>query len=271
MPLHRLDPQPPAFVAHRDKRDRAYVPSFGFDGPRLNETHAAIHEQVGGIDGWLEPEDSLKLYELASLAPGPFLEIGTFRGKSASILATALRDAGRQLQFFSLDIDRDALEAARATLAAQGLSDRVTLVHGSVGAFFRALPAIAPEFVFLDGDHSAEGLGRDLARLESRVPEGGLLLFHDFVNPRNEDPRDRDYGVPQAIRASWVAAECEFAGTFGCTALYRRVRGPRSEDGAPQGPPIMELMPLDRASVRLLVRVLRPGKRLLRRALRRSV
>jgi len=230
----------------------------------VEERGAAVHDAVASIDGWLEPGDSMKLYELGCSTPGPFLEIGTYRGKSTTVLATALRDAERDVEFYSLDIAADDLARARAALAERGLADRVTLVRGSATAFFRALPEFRPRFVFIDGDHSAKGVGRDLGPLETRVPEGGMLLFHDFRNPRNQDPRDRAYGVPQAIGASWVARDCEFAGEFGCAGLYRRVRGPDPDDTG-DGRAGVDLIGLDRAGVRVLVQVARPVKRYLAR------
>jgi predicted O-methyltransferase YrrM len=233
----------------------------------VGERGAAVHDAVAGIDGWLEPGDTLKLYELGCSAPGPFLEIGTYRGKSTTVLTTALRDAARDVEFYSLDIAADDLGLASATLEERGLGRRVTLVRGSVRAFFRALPEFRPRFVFVDGDHSEKGVRRDLEALATRVPVGGLLLFHDFRDPRNDDPEDRAYGVPQAIAASWVARDCEFEGVFGCAGLYRRVRGPDLPDDAGKGQAPLNLIGLDRAGVRLLVEVARPVKRyLVRRA-----
>jgi hypothetical protein len=262
------EPPPPAedFTAYGEKTDPAYEPSFRFAGELLNERHGAIHEEAADIDGWLQPEDSLKLYELGFLAPGPFLEIGTYRGRSTTVLTSAVRDAGRHVEFYSLDITHEDLEAAAATLAARGLGRYVTLVHGSVQALLRVVPGFRPRFVFLDGDHSQDGLSRDLARLEAHIPEGGILLFHDLTDPRNDDPADKAYGVPQAIRESWVPRDCEFAGTFGCTGLYRRMRGPRRDDHG-DAPTLVELVALDRLAVRLRVTVARPVKRWLVRRL----
>jgi predicted O-methyltransferase YrrM len=258
-----------AFIARGDKSDRAYAPSFESEDALLSHRQAEIHDEVASVDGWLEPEDSMKLYELAYLAPGPFLEIGTYRGKSTTVLTSALRDAARQVEFYSLDIAPESLESARATLATRGLGRHVTLVNGSVTALFRALPAFRPRFVFLDGDHSAAGLGRDLATLEGRVPTGALLLFHDFLDNRNDDPANTDYGVPEAIRESWVARDCEFAGAFGCAGLFHRIRGPRNEESDGDGPPIIELIGLDRLRVRLLIKGARPAKRYVLRVLGR--
>jgi hypothetical protein len=259
---------PHSFIAHGQKSDTAYAPSFSFDGALLTETQGSIHARVEGVAGWLEPEDSLKLYELGYLAPGPFLEIGTFRGKSTTVLASALRDAGRRVQFFSLDIDQDALESASGTLTERGLGTYVTLVHGSLEALIRAVPGFQPGFVFLDGDHSEAGVARDLANLETRVPEGGVLLFHDYLDERNDDPSNKDYGVRQAILRSWVARDCEYAGSFGCAGLYRRLRGPQAGAGG-AAPALIELMAVDRLRVRLLVNFARPAKRFVLRALRR--
>jgi predicted O-methyltransferase YrrM len=234
------------------------------------ERAAAIHEEVAEIDGWLQPGDSRKLYELAATAAEPFLEIGTYRGKSTAIIATALREAGRQVEFYSLDIAADDLEKARATLAERGLAEHVRLVRGSVTAFFRAFPTFRPGFVFIDGDHSEKGVRRDLAALEQRVPIGGRLLFHDFDDPRNDDPADDDYGVPQAVHASWVERDCEFEGVFGCAGLYRRVRGaPIADDSAAERRAPIDLIGLDRPRVRMLVNVARPAKRYLVRRVQR--
>jgi hypothetical protein len=173
------------------------------------------------------------------------------------------------VEFYSLDIAGDDLERARIALGERRLGRYVTLVHGSTTAFFRGLPAFRPRFVFVDGDHSAKGVARDLAALEARVPRDGLLLFHDFRDPRNDDPSNRDYGVPEAIAESWVARDCEFAGAFGCTGLFRRVRGAeqRHEEADARSP--IELIGLDSRRVLLLVKVARPIKRYVLRHLPR--
>jgi predicted O-methyltransferase YrrM len=182
-------------------------------------------ESVEPLPGWLLDDDARKLYELAHDAEAPGLEIGTYRGKSAILMATALRDAGRPGPIVSLDVDRDGLDAAHAEASARGLADRIAFVHGTAEALFRSRPDLVPAFVFLDGDHSRRGVARDLRALEPRVPRGGILLFHDFHDERNADPAEPDYGVTEAIEASWVARECQFGGVFGACGLYRRETG----------------------------------------------
>ena len=186
---------------------------------------------VEGVPGWLLEEDALKLYELAHAAPGPILEVGTHRGKSAILMATALRDAGREGPVVSLDIDREGLEAARSEAAKRDLADRIAFVRGTAEALFRSRPGFAPGLVFLDGDHTRRGLARDLRALAACVPRGAVLLFHDFNDERNDDPGEPDYGVTQAVAESWVARDCEFGGVFGACGLYLRETGPQRDGG----------------------------------------
>jgi predicted O-methyltransferase YrrM len=217
----------PPFVAHQDKADDpSYVPSFRIGERDLGERQRQAVEAVQDLPGWLREEDALKLYELAWFSSGPILEIGTYRGKSAVLMARALREAGRPGPIVSLDVDRDALRAAAALAADRELADRIALVRGTAEQLFRSVPGLRPALVFLDGDHSRSGVARDLRALEPRVPAGGLLLFHDYHDARNADVSEPDYGVVQGVEESWVPRQCEFAGVFGCCGLFRRRTGP---------------------------------------------
>jgi predicted O-methyltransferase YrrM len=198
---------------------------------------------VEPLPGWLLADDAMKIYELARRAGGPILEIGTYRGKSTILIATALRDAGAEGPVVTLDVDREGLREAAEEAVRRGLEDRIVFAHGTSETLFRARPAFAPAFVFLDGDHSRRGVARDLRALRDRVPAGGALLFHDFHDDRNADPSEPDYGVTQAVASSWAVRDCEFGGIFGCCGLYQRHSGPSRDGGIelPTGPQIVDL------------------------------
>jgi predicted O-methyltransferase YrrM len=204
--------------------------------PRALEGQREAVTAVRDLPGWLLDDDALKLYELAYFSPGPVLEIGTYRGKSAILMAGALRDAGREESIVSLDVDVDSLRVAMSLARERGLAERLALARGTAEGLFRAFPAMRPRFVFLDGDHSRRGVARDLRALRDRVPVEGLLLLHDYHDARNADPAELDYGVVEAVEESWVARDCEFVGVFGCSALFRRRTGP-SDAGDPTLPP----------------------------------
>jgi predicted O-methyltransferase YrrM len=256
----------PAFRPLPGKTDsRDYLPSYDFGRERLSDAHANAAELVADIPGWLRPEDALKLYELAYYAPGPILEIGTYRGKSATLMAMAARDSGRSTLVVSVDVDPSGLREAAAAAAAKGVRDRLLLVRGSAEAFLASNDGFRPSLVFLDADHSEEAVARDLRTLEPHVPRGGLLLLHDFLDPKNDDPSASEVGVVDAVHRSWVSHRCEFAGVFGASGLFRRVN-----DGPPiPDPGILDLLRYDSPRLQYLQRVRWPLGRAARRLLRR--
>jgi predicted O-methyltransferase YrrM len=256
----------PAFrplPAKTDSRD--YLPSYDFGRERVSDAHAHAQDLVADIPGWLRSEDALKLYELAYYAPGPILEIGTYRGKSGTLMAMAARDAGRSTLVVSVDVDLSGLREAAAAAAAKGVRDRLLLVRGSAEAFFASNGGFRPSLVFLDADHSEGAVARDLRTLEPHVPRGGLLLLHDFLDPKNEDPAATEIGVVDAVRRSWLSDQCEFAGVFGACGLFRRVKNGQS---APD-PGVLELLRYDSARLQYLQRLRWPLGRAARRLLRR--
>jgi predicted O-methyltransferase YrrM len=202
------------------------------DASQLLEGQRDAWTAVRDLPGWMLEGDALKLYELAYSSSGPILEIGTYRGKSAILMARALNDAGGEGPIVSLDVDPEALRFGMSFAEDRGVADRIAMVRGTSEMLFRSMAGLRPGFVFLDGDHSRRGVARDLRALRDRVPAGGLLLFHDYHDARNADPAEPDYGVVEAVEKSWVPGDCEFGGVFGCSALFRRRAGADSGRGA---------------------------------------
>jgi hypothetical protein len=50
------------------------------------------------------------------------------------------------------------------------------------------------DFLFIDGDHSYEGVKKDFEMYSSLVRKGGIIAFHDIIN---NDPTRLDIGVPK--------------------------------------------------------------------------
>ena len=152
------------------------------------------------------PEDEAEALHAAALgADGPFLEVGTYCGRSAVWLGAAARASGTVL--FAVDHHRgseenqpgwewhdpelvdpgtgrmDTLPFLRRTLAAAGLEDVVVPVVGpsaTVGAAW----ATPLGFLFVDGGHGDAVVRADEAAWLPHVREGGLLAIHDvFPDP----------------------------------------------------------------------------------------
>ncbi len=209
----------------------------------------------------MRPEDADKLWELASVTTGPILEIGTFHGKSAVLMALALQKAGTDTLIYTLEVDRASIKAAQTQAAAHGVADRIVFVRGTSDAFARAYPRFRPALTFVDGDHRRAAVEADLAILSRIVPARGVLLFHDFDDPRGEDPGCADIKVRPTVQHSWVARECEFAGTFGSCGLYtRRTDSPPTADTT-----VVDILPLARPGDQYRHRLRYPAGRVWKR------
>ena len=157
--------------------------------------------------GFMPPDEGLALHDAAAgtVIDGPFLEIGSYCGKSAIYLGAAARERGTVL--FSVDHHRgseenqpgweyhepdlvdpavgqiDTLPFFRRTVHDAGLEDVViaTVADSPTLARFWTTPLA---FLFIDGGHGTEPAHRDYELWTPLVAPGGTLAIHDvFPNP----------------------------------------------------------------------------------------
>lgn len=168
---------------------------------------AADREQAEAARGFMPPDEGEALHHHAAACavPGPFLEVGSYCGKSAIYLGAAARDSNRLL--FALDHHRgseenqagwewhepdlvdsevglmDTLPVFRRTIHDAGL-------EGTVVALVGDSPAIAATWqtplalLFIDGGHGVEPAHLDYEGWTPKLAPGGTLLIHDvFPDP----------------------------------------------------------------------------------------
>jgi hypothetical protein len=248
----------PQLIPRPGKRDVEFLPSWSWEGDYLGAQHEQVLEAVADIEGMMYPQDAFKLYELAWFSPGPVLEIGTYRGRSAAICALALDAAGNPNAVISVDIDGDGLRAAAEALRRLDVGPRVTLIEGTATALLRRLPGLRPGLVFVDGDHTLRGVSADLAALRPVVPVGSIVVLHDYEGYEAADPHWVQ--VAEAADRSWLATEAEFIGLFGLSGVFvRRAGGPPPCDPASPPATLLHLRPP-------AARVARASSSILRRA-----
>ena len=165
------------------------------------ELQAAAERAVG----FMPPDEGLALYAAATSADGPFLEVGTYCGKSAIYFGAAARERGTVL--FTVDHHRgseenqagwdhhderlvdpdtgrmDTLPWFRRTMADAGLEDVVVAVIGDSTTVARHW-STPLGLLFIDGGHGEEPAHADYEGWVPHLREGGLLLIHDvFPDP----------------------------------------------------------------------------------------
>jgi len=137
-----------------------------------------------------------------SLSPAVVVEIGTFRGGSASIIAAALRSA----QFgHAWCIDPNP----KLAIAWSDISDHATLIQESSPEAFTTIARLIPspiEFAFIDGDHSHDAVVRDTLSLISHLADNAWLLYHDAASHTVADAIDHCLeSVPQLRDAGMLS------------------------------------------------------------------
>jgi predicted O-methyltransferase YrrM len=136
--------------------------------------------------------DRRALFYLArAFAPARVLEIGTHVGASTVHLAAALMVGTRYARLVTVDVEdvNDGLQAVwrRAGLAKspkqmiEDLCGRIEarFVIGDSRHFFAANDEMF-DFVFLDGDHSADTVYEEMVSALALINENGLIVLHDY-------------------------------------------------------------------------------------------
>lgn len=168
--------------------------------PQLDEVD--FHSGLG--------DSAYLLYGLArALKPSVAVEIGSARGKSACFVGRALKENGSG-KLFAIDPHSrtdwndeesvDTLEIMRANIHALKLERHVEIIRDtSVNAAARWMLPI--DMIFIDGDHSYEGVKRDWELFSPFVRQFGVVVFHDTMwDLKPDSPYSRkDMGVPAFV------------------------------------------------------------------------
>src|SRR6185295_15439005 len=142
------------------------------------------------VAGWLTDAEGELLFSLAAHCPpaATIVEIGSWQGKSTIWIASGARRIGGHV--FAIDPHEGSLEdpSARtlefltANLAEAGVADIVTPVVARSEDAVGRVPARC-SLLFIDGDHTAAGVRRDLEIWVPNVHAGGVVAMHDIINP----------------------------------------------------------------------------------------
>jgi predicted O-methyltransferase YrrM len=162
----------------------------------LEKEAESARQRAAAVDGWLSDAQGRALFIAAAhtAGRGAIVEIGSWKGRSTTWLASGARLAGRRV--YAIDPhhrsreypDVETLEEFRGNLARNGLADLVdVLVMTSEEAVAHIVGPV--ELLFIDGDHSYEAVRRDAELWLPRLVEGGTVMFHDVTTAAYDGPR----------------------------------------------------------------------------------
>jgi predicted O-methyltransferase YrrM len=151
-------------------------------------------DAVADVVGWMSPDQAQRLYDAAArtTAGQQIVEIGSFRGRSTIVLASAAADG---VDVVAIDphagndrgpqeIEGFAAEAADdhqvflSNLAAAGVGDRIRHVRAFSDAAHDHVHGTI-DVLYIDGAHRFRPARADIRDWGARVSPGGTMLIHD--------------------------------------------------------------------------------------------
>jgi predicted O-methyltransferase YrrM len=165
--------------------------------------------QLDRIPTHLRRAERYRLYDLARTVRGPILEVGSYLGASAGTLALGLREQGGDVaerRLYCVDTwQNDTMsEGSRDTFAefrrnVRDFEDMITVLRGrsvDVARNFRSPLGM----LFVDGDHSYEGVTADIEAWLPKLRKGGVAVFHDIGWAEGVQRAVREHVLPRARR-----------------------------------------------------------------------
>jgi hypothetical protein len=186
---------------------------------------------VEGVEGWLSDGQARRLYERAAAVPpgGRIVEIGSYRGRSAIVMANGAGGAGVELVAIdphagndrgpqeihgSADEGEADNRAFQANLSRAGVVDAVRHVRLPSQEALGSLEGPI-DLLYVDGAHRVRPATDDIARWGARVRPGGSMLVHDSFS---------SIGVTLALlRLLALGGDFVYVGRERSLAEYRRV------------------------------------------------
>lgn len=189
----------------------------GADGTPLSPTELSVARAARGFMPDDEGQALAAAAGRAAIELGPFLEVGSYCGKSACYLGPVARRLDTVL--YCLDHHRgseenqagwewhepdlvdeetgkmDTLPRFRSTVFHAGLEDRVVALVGDSPTVARHWQTPL-SMLFIDGGHGREIARSDFEGWAPKVAAGGLLIIHDvFADPADggQAPHDEIY------------------------------------------------------------------------------
>jgi ubiquinone/menaquinone biosynthesis C-methylase UbiE/predicted O-methyltransferase YrrM/glycosyltransferase involved in cell wall biosynthesis len=149
-----------------------------------------------GIESQMSCNERFQLYyALRALLPAQtglrrFIEIGSHAGASLHLSCRAMQRSGACYQ--GIAVEPAGTPGLKAVLR-RFESNLILLPAFSHEAAARLAPLFErnrlPEFIFIDGDHSYEGVHRDISAYYPLLAPGGIMMFHDYLPPLDDRNR----------------------------------------------------------------------------------
>lgn len=135
----------------------------------------------------LSVNEKIKLTQLANNIDGNiFLEVGSYLGASSCFIAAGIKKTRKKAKLYCVDTwENDAMtEGERETFQifienTEKYRDIIVPLRGTSVNVAKTFKKMI-DFLFIDGDHSHEGVKADVEAWVSKLNKNALVVFHDI-------------------------------------------------------------------------------------------
>jgi len=142
---------------------------------------------INGIQGYLTLSDIATLYSYAFIVPkdGTIVEVGSFMGLSAFIMANALIDSNNlSAKIYCVDLwnpwQSYNYDVFKKNIKNNRIDNFVTDLRGDSLSRSFEISQKSADLVFIDADHSYDGCYNDLLAYFPKLKSDSVLLGHDY-------------------------------------------------------------------------------------------
>ncbi len=159
----------------------------------MTKEDAAV-ARMGSIDGWFSEVEAREIYRAVTgavtrIPTGIVIEVGSYKGRSTVVLASAIVDSGVKTTLFAIDPHDGILSGKRVeqtwdefskNINSSGVSSPINPVRTSTSNYQMNAKVAA---LFIDGLHDYQSVAFDYGSYGKLVVPGGVVAFHDYSNP----------------------------------------------------------------------------------------
>jgi len=141
------------------------------------------------------------LYNAARCATRDVLEIGSYKGRSTVYLAAGVKLLNNpSIRVIAIDpfVDPEGVGGLPSTISTRPefeqnlklccVDDVVDIIQASSEFVTAQIRDYSVDVLFIDGDHTYEGVKRDFELYFSKVAVGGVIIFHDATKGYSSFP-----------------------------------------------------------------------------------
>lgn len=155
------------------------------------------------VYGSFSEAEAKKLFDLlTSLKPGSIVvEVGSYCGRSASVIGQVAGREEHNLEFYCIDNfvtgweDKDVPAIFAQNM--KGIKHELIRLNSKRASHLFDENEI--DLLFIDGDHTYDGVLKDIEHYEPKVNRNGIVLFHDYNSSWD--------GVKRAVDEKYTVSE----------------------------------------------------------------